>query len=418
MLNKIFSLYQKAYADLPKKVWFLAFILLINRSGAMVIPFLTVYLTVDKGYSAASASWIMVAFGMGGVVGNYVGGLLNDLFGSWHIQLFSLIGSGLLFILLGQVDDYALFCVTIFFLSVVADSFRPANRAAVAAYSEPRLLTQSFGLLRMAVNLGFSIGPLVGGFVIGFFSYETLFWVDGITCVLSGFAFLFLLPKDHTARPPVPEPVDALDSPLPAPRSKPGLKQGWLVTICVANVLVAMCFFQLFSTVPVYLEQMSYTAIQIGLIFTFSGTIIVLFEMPLLFVAEGRYSPLQVLIFGSALIGLSYFTLPLAIVSGMWAILIFVTLLSIGEMLYMPFGNTYVTQNAPLERRGEYLGILSASYSLAFVLSPVIGLNAGDLIGFDLATYLLAGLGSLGSLIIYNEYRKRVGRKVARGMIN
>lgn len=414
MLNQIFTLYQKAYADLPKKVWFLAIILLINRSGAMVVPFLTVYLTVDRGYSAALASWIMVAFGLGGVVGNYVGGLLNDKFGSWHIQLYSLVGSGLLFILLGQLDDYVLFCLTIFLLSVVADAFRPANRAAVAAYTQPKQLTQSFGLLRMAVNLGFSIGPLLGGFMIGYFSYGTLFWVDGITCVLSGIAFIVLLPKDHTARPPVPDPVDALDAPIIPLRSKPGLQQGWLMAICGANVLIAMCFFQLFSTVPIYLEQMSYTAIQIGLIFTFSGTLIVVFEMPLLYLIESRFTALQVLVLGSALIGLSYFLLPIAITFGIVAILVFVTILTVGEMLYMPFGNTYVTQKAPLGRRGEYLGLLSASYSLAFVLSPLIGLNAGEAIGFGKATYLLAVLGTLGSLIVYNEYRKSLMHEVAQ----
>ncbi|MEM9837109.1 MAG: MFS transporter [Bacteroidota bacterium] len=406
MLLKLRQLYLDAYADLPRKVWFLAIILLINRSGAMVVPFLTVYLTAEKGYSAADASWVMVGFGLGGVVGNYVGGLLNDRYGSWHIQLFSLFASGLVFILLGQIDDYLTFCGVIFLLSVTADAFRPANRAAVAAYSEPERLTQSFGLLRMAVNLGFSIGPLLGGFIIATLSYESLFWADGLTCLFSGLAFLWLLPKDETAKPPVSTTPSAPDTPLVKP-SLPGLRQGWLVALVFANMLVAMCFFQLFSTAPIYLKEMEYTALQIGWIFTFSGALIVIFEMPLLHLTEGRIAPLQVLIFGSSLIAIAYFMLPLAISAGMGVLLIFVIILSFGEMLYMPFGNTYVTQNAPLARRGEYLGLLSASYSMAFVLSPVVGLNAAELIGFDFSTYLLAGLGSIGTLIIANEYRRR-----------
>lgn len=386
----------------------------------MVVPFLTVYLTASRGYSAADASWIMVAFGSGGVVGNYVGGLLNDRFGSWHIQLFSLFGSGLIFILLGQIDDYLLFCLTIFLLSVVADAFRPANRAAIAIYSPADRLTKAYGLQRMAVNLGFSLGPILGGWIVAMYSYKTLFWVDGLTCLLSGVAFLYLLPKDETAVPLVEEEK----SPLPGEIVKaqtlavPGHRQFWLLLVCVANVLVATCFFQLFNTVPVYLEKVGYSILQIGYIFTLSGLLIVAFEMPLLFLTEKRFQPLPVLVIGSALIVISYFMLPLAVTLGMAGIALFTVILTVGEMLYMPFGNTFVAQHAPPVRRGEYLGMLSASYSLSFVLSPLLGLNAAEWIGFDGATYLLATGGGIGFLMLWWLRQSGFAREVRRGRLS
>lgn len=404
MLHSLLDLYRKSYAGLPRKVWYLALILLINRSGTMVVPFLTVYLTAERGYSPATAAWVMVAFGLGGVVGNYVGGRLNDLFGSWHIQLFSLFSSGLVFIWLGQVESFSMFCVVIFILSVTADSFRPANRAAVAFYTPRGQLTKAFGLVRMAVNLGFSAGPLLGGLIIANLSYDALFWADGLTCIASGVAFVFLLPADGTARPIREEKEATAVAGRPLVTSLPGHRQAWLLTVCGANVLVAMCFFQLFSTVPVYLESVAYTTTQIGLIFTFSGLLIVAFEMPILYLTQHRFSPLRVLSLGSALIAVSYFLLPVSIGLGMAAILFFTMVLTLGEMLYMPFGNTFVTEYAPPARRGEYLGLLSASYSLSFVLSPVVGLNLGEHLGFGIATYILAGLGALGSIILLRLY--------------
>jgi predicted MFS family arabinose efflux permease len=385
----------------------------------MVVPFLTVYLTASRGYSAADASWIMVAFGSGGVVGNYVGGLLNDRFGSWHIQLFSLFGSGLIFIVLGQIDDYLLFCLTIFLLSVVADSFRPANRAAVAIYSPPDRLTKAYGLQRMAVNLGFSLGPILGGWIVAMYSYKTLFWVDGITCLLSGVAFLYLLPKDETAVPLVEEVKPPLAGQVIKAQTLtvPGHRQFWLLLVCAANVLVATCFFQLFNTVPVYLEKVGYSILQIGYIFTLSGLLIVAFEMPLLFLTEKRFQPLPVLLIGSALIVISYFILPLAVTIGMAGIALFTVILTVGEMLYMPFGNTFVAQHAPPARRGEYLGILSASYSLAFVLSPLLGLNAAEWIGFDAATYLVAAGGGIGFLLLWWLWQSGFAREVRRGRL-
>ncbi len=409
MLQSISRLYINSYSGLPRKVWYLSLIMLINRSGAMVVPFLTVYLTAERGYGAATAAWIMVAFGAGGVVGNYAGGLLNDWFGSWHIQLYSLLLSGLLFIALGQTDNYWLFCILIFLLSVTADAFRPANRAAVAIYTPKERLTQAFGLQRMAVNLGFSIGPLAGGIILTTMSYEALFWIDGVTCVLSGVAFLWLIPRDETAVPL----RDSLSLPVPVLKangkvaSSAAHLQPWLLVTCLSNVLVSMCFFQLFSVTPVYLEQLGYTPLYVGYIFTFSGIVIVLFEMPLLYLTEPRYSALSMLVVGSAIVGLSYCLLPLAISIGFGAILAFSVLLTMGEMLYMPFGATFVTENAPPERRGEYLGLLSASFSLAFILAPAIGLNIGEQYSMAAATFTLAAFGLVGTLLLFTLRTRR-----------
>lgn len=413
MFQSLRQLYIDSYSGLPIKVWYLSLILLINRSGTMVVPFLTVYLTAQRGYSAADASWIMVAFGLGGVVGNYVGGLLNDRLGSWHIQLQSLFLSGLIFILLGQVTDYVTFCVLIFLLSVAADSFRPANRAAVAIYTPQDRLTKAYGLQRMAVNLGFSIGPLVGGFIVSQFSYETLFWVDGFTCIFSGIAFLLLLPKDETARPAVDKVMRKKQ--LENSTARPAHRQFWLLVVCVSNVLIAMTFFQLFNTVPVFLEKEGYTILEIGYIFTLSGLMIVAFEMPLLYLTEGRYQPLKVLVFGSLLIAGSYFFLPLAISVGIIGIALFTIILTIGEMLYMPFGSTFVAQQSPLERRGEYLGMLSASYSLAFVLSPLLGLNAAEWFGFESATYMIAAAGLVGCGFLFWLQKVGFAKEVRKG---
>lgn len=411
MFRSVKQLYLKSFSGLPIKVWYLSLILLINRSGTMVVPFLTVYLTAKRGYSAADASWIMVAFGLGGIVGNYVGGLLNDRLGSWHIQVQSLFLSGLIFILLGQTEDYTTFCILIFLLSVAADSFRPANRAAVAIYTPKDRLTKAYGLQRMAVNLGFSIGPLLGGLIVEHFSYGTLFGADGLTCLLSGVAFVLLLPKDETAKPIVEKTTRAFQN----LRTTPGHRQQWLMLVCGANVLIAMTFFLLFNTVPVFLEKEGYSILEIGYIFTFSGLLIVAFEMPLVYVFERRYRPLSVLVWGSLLIAVSYFLLPFAVTLGLVGLGVFTALLTLGEMLYMPFGSTFVVQQAPIERRGEYLGLLSASYSTAFVLSPLVGLNAAESYGFASATYLIATAGLVGCLGLF--WLKQVGfaREVRKG---
>lgn len=407
---RLSQLYLRSFAGLPRKVWLLSLVMVVNRSGAMVIAFLSVYLVNSMGYTATAAGWIMGAFGAGGIVGNYVGGLLNDRYGSWHIMLFSLIVAGVLHILIGQVTSFWPLCVLVFFTSMVADAFRPANRAAIAVYAPPDNLTQSYGLQRLAANLGFSIGPALGGLLISVYGYESLFWADGITFLLAAVLFVVTLPPDETARPledtaPASSPTDRSRT-----ETRPGLRQPWLLRMVLANALIITCFFQIFSTAPVHLTQNGYTEGQFGLLLTISGVTIVLIEMPLVYLADRRYRPLYVMLTGTALVLAGYILLPVAVLMGYAMLVLWILLITLGEILFMPFTSTYVAKHAPPARRGEYLGLLSASFSLAFVLTPVIGFQLAEYFGYATSIYGLSGIGIVGFLLLLTVDRSRIAR--------
>lgn len=420
ILKRIFALYAKAFTGLPLRVWLLSLVMLVNRSGAMVVAFLSVYLIDQQGFAPAKAGYVMAAFGAGGVLGNYFGGLLNDRFGSWHIQLYSMVGAGILNIMLGQVSEFWALCLFAFLISLVADAFRPANRAAIAIYAPEERLTQSFGLQRMAVNLGFSIGPAVGGYLIYSYGFELMFWADGLTFLLAALVFRIALPPDETAKPLVArltkeqQREQMLAGTLPAPASAPAHTQGWLLAFVLANTAIILCFFQLFSTFGVYLKESGFDERALGWLFTLSGFLIVGTEMPILYVAERRYRPVPTMLFGSGLIIVAYLTLPLVLTISYVALVLMMLLLTMGEILYMPFTNTYVSKHAPPARRGEYLGLLSASYSAAFVISPLVGFGVAEHYGYGAATYVCCGIALLGWGLLsrVNVLRERAAGRV------
>ncbi|MCX8209487.1 MAG: MFS transporter [Lewinella sp.] len=417
LLLKIFDLYRKSFAGLPRKIWLLALVLLVNRSGAMVVAFLSVYLIDKQGFEPTKAGYVMAAFGFGGVLGNYIGGLMNDRFGSWHIQLYSMIGAGLLNILLGQVTEFWALCLLSFSISLWADAFRPANRAAIAIYAPPGKLTQAYGLQRMAVNLGFSIGPALGGYLIYNYGFELMFWGDGITFLLAALVFYLALPPDETARPlvarPDPKLADVINTSLTslAPAAAPAHKQAWLLAFVIANMGIMMCFFQLFSTFPVYLKASGLDERAIGWLFTLSGVVIVALEMPTLYVVERRFRPIPVMLAGSGLIIVSYLILPGVVTLGFLAVLGMMMVLTIGEILYMPFTNTYVSTHSPPARRGEYLGLLSASYSAAFVFTPLVGFGVAEWYGYGAATFTCCAFAGLGWLLLSRVNLMREAKK-------
>ena len=164
MLSKTLNLYKTSFSGLSKEVWLLSLIMLVNRSGTMVLPFLTLYLTgPDMNRSLRDAGLVMGLFGLGSVIGAYIGGKLSDKSGFYKVQLYSLLFGGLFFVLLGQLQSYSLICVFTFLLSLINESFRPANSSAIAYYSEVKNRTRSYSLNRLSINLGWAVGASIGG---------------------------------------------------------------------------------------------------------------------------------------------------------------------------------------------------------------------------------------------------------------
>ncbi len=217
----------------------------------MVLPFMTIYLTA-MGFTLFHAGIVVGLFGVGAICGGYLGGKLTDKWGFHEVQLFTLGGGGLLFIVLGLMKSYLLICLFTFILSLVNEAFRPANNSAIAQYSKEENRTRSFSLNRLAINLGWAFGGTLGGFIASF-NYHLLFWIDGMTNIFAAFLLYYLLKSK-----PVAEPEHKSKPVIPLARSAFHDKT-YLLFISLA-ILYGTCFFQLFSTLPVFYKN-SFTAV-------------------------------------------------------------------------------------------------------------------------------------------------------------
>ncbi|MDT0644449.1 MFS transporter [Zunongwangia sp. F363] len=363
MLSAIFRSYTGSFGDLRKEVWFLALITLINRAGTMVIPFLSLYLTKSKGFSLEEVGWILSFFGMGSVAGSWLGGKLTDTIGHYKTMTGSLIFSSVLFVLLQFPQSFWELCIGVFLVMLVADAFRPAVFVAISAYSKPQNRTRSVTLIRLAINLGFSVGPAIGGSIIAGTGYAGLFWVDGITCLLAGILLLKLLdPKKALANA-----TEVNLKPQSVLKDKPYL------LFIFAMVLFGFVFLQYFSTVPLFYAQVHrLSEFEIGVLLGLNGFLIFLLEMPLIkFLEIRKKSVITYIGLGAALTGLSFLALNL----GQWigVLVIGMVLLTVGEMIAFPFSNTFALQRADKGRQGSYM----AFYSIAFSAGHIFGHNSG-----------------------------------------
>src|SRR4028119_255005 len=136
-MQPVINLYRKAYGGLSTPAWMLALVMFINRSGSMVVPFLSVYLTKSLHFSIAQAGIVLTFFGLGAMTGSVLGGWLSDKIGSFWVQFLSLTIGGCLFVVMSFITAFESLIAGIFVLSVIVECLRPANSASVAQYSKP-----------------------------------------------------------------------------------------------------------------------------------------------------------------------------------------------------------------------------------------------------------------------------------------
>jgi predicted MFS family arabinose efflux permease len=363
MFRAIVKNYREAFSGLPRTVWLLATASLVNRSGTMVLPFLALFLTERRGFSTTEAGQVLACYGLGGAAGTYLGGWLSDRFDASRVMVGSLVLTGAGFLILGHLEARWAIFVTVFFLSLVGEAFRPANSSAIAAASPPAERTKAFALYRLAINLGMTLGPALGGFLAAR-DYSWLFRVDGATCILAaGFLWMFLS-RDARA-------VDREEALAAAAAERSPWRDGPFMALAVLRFVLAMVTFQIASTFPLTLRDFHrFSKGEIGLVLGVNTLVIVLFEMVLVHRLSGR-DPLKVVAMGSFLFCLGMALLPLG--SGFAYVAFTVIVWTVGEMLTFPVLAGAVANRAGEANRGRYMAIFTLSFEGAFVIAPLAG---------------------------------------------
>jgi len=390
-MKTLFIKYISTFKGLSPEVWWLALITLINRAGTMVIPFLSLYLTKSLNFSLSDVGWIMTAFGLGSVIGSWLGGRLTDKIGFYKVMVFSLFVSGLFFVVLQFLTNFTSFWLGIFFVMLVSDMFSPAMFVALNSYSKPENKTRTVTLIRLAINLGFSAGPAIGGIIIITMSYGGLFWVDGITCMLAALVLLNVL------HPKKSKTIDDLK--IADPQS--AYKDKAFLLFLAAMVLFGIVFLQYFSTMPLYYKDAHYLSeLEIGILLGLNGFLIFVFEMPLIkWLENSRFTKSGLMLTGALLTGLSFLVLNMTTWAGI--LIIGMLLMTFGEMIAFPFSNAFAMERAKKGNPGEYMALYSISFSIAHIFGHNAGLQLVNALGFDKTWYLAAILAGFSVFLLF-----------------
>ena len=270
---------------------------------------------------------------------------------------------------------------------------RPATMTAVSLYSTPEAKTRSISLIRLAINLGISIGPAIAGLLAARVGYFWLFFGDGITCVLAGLFFLKMLsPRSRKAEDDFLEQEDVKES----------VYSDRIFLLYLGLFLIGLiCFFQILSTAPLFLEnELHLSKIEIGLFFTANGLLIFLFEMPIVYVLERSRNAMLWVVIGGLMTAGSY--LFLSVPGPVWLIVsVYTLLITFGEILNFPFSNAIALSRGSGKKVGQFMGLYTMTFSLSLILAPIVGTWIIDHSSYRTAWIAIGGIAIISMIGLY-----------------
>jgi MFS family permease len=372
----------------PSGIWLmmgLDTLLTIGWSSAS--PFLALYLYNVRGLSMSLVGMIFLVGGLMTGATNLLGGMLSDRFGRRRLLIaiaaVSTLFSLFLALLIGMSAPILL--IIAFFIATrsINGTIGPTTGAIVADLSPRDRLAESYAVVRIGGNVGFAIGPAIGGYLMGFISYGWLFSISAVVSLtVTALVYFFLRETYGGSKAHV-----NLRSTLAVAKDRSFL------FFVIVSILLVLSIGHLGTTLSVFtVDRLGFTTAQYGLLLTLNGLIVVVLQYPVTRIVE-RFTKAKGLIIGSLFYVAGYSLL--GWIAGFnWAILVII-LITAGEVTLTPISSAVVAESAPTDKRGRYMGFFTLGQTVGFALSPLFGGVLLD--NFPTESRLLWGIiGSVG----------------------
>lgn len=381
------------YKGLPKEVWFFALMTVINRMGAMVVPFLSKYLYEDLHFSYAQIGTIMLCFGLGSLFGTYLGGMLSKFISTHKIMVFSMFFSGLLLLGIQYCKDFYLICIVLFIFNAIADMFRPATTATLKDYVPKADRVRSFALLRTASNFGFLVSPVIAGVVITSVGYYLLFYIDGISSLTAILIFVLTVKEKKK--------IYKLKLYKYKEEKYAFFKDKLLLIHCLITILTGFVFFQVFTILPLYYTDVLKLDTSFNsVILVFYGLLLFLFEISIVaYIKRKGIETLKTISYGLLFMAIGY--LLLFFIPNHYFVFIAVGFISFGVMFSFPFTADFVLDRAFKKQEGKFLSYFQMSYAIASTISVKIGMFIIDEFGYQLNFFINMVVALIGFATSY-----------------
>jgi len=343
---------------------------LINVFGAgLVYPFATIHFHLEVGLALSIVGVGLLANNVATATGTAVGGYLADRHGRRPVMVGSMALSAL------TLAAYALVTTGVGFVAVATAAglttglYAPASQAMIADLTDPGERERGYGLLKVASNVGFGSGFVVGG-VLYEFASTAVFVADGLTSAVVAVVLLVALPRVHDGRAAATLSESVGDWGR-------AISQRRLVFLALLNVGFAVMYAQMQATVPVVAsETLGLDSAEIGTLYVLNPLVLVVFQMPVLS-AIGDWRRTRGLVASTAFWGVSFLAVVLIDFVptrlGVGLVGAFLVLRTVGEVLHSPLVTSLASDLGHADERGSRLSLIEIAKRLGMGVGAALG---------------------------------------------
>jgi MFS family permease len=361
----MFTKLTKIYHEFPSKFWIVVLVSFIDRiGGTLLFPFFSLYITQKFNVGMTQAGIILGVLSAFGLVGNMLGGALTDRFGRRRLILFGLVFSALSTLSFGLANSLAVLYPLIVVIGLLSNIAGPAHDAMIADLLPEKQRSEGFGILRVAGNLAWIIGPTIGGLVAAR-SFLMLFVIDSVMSCIVAFMFYKLIPETKPAQA-AEKSHESIWQTVAGYRHV--LRDFAFMAFLLASMLMLLVYQQMYNTLPVYLRDThGFTPSAYGFFLTTSAITVVLFQFWVTRRIKHR-PPFLMMALGTVFYAIGFGML--GFISVYVLFLLASVVITIGEMILMPTSQALAANFAPLEMRGRYMAVYGLCWAIPSMFGP------------------------------------------------
>ena len=406
MIKNIHSTYKKFNKDF----WILVGVSFIDSVGGMLIfPFLTLYMTQKFDIGMTEVGTMFLIWGLGsGLLGNSLGGAITDKFGRKKSIIFGLIASATSALAMVFINDLVVFYIVTGVVGIFEDIAGPARQAMIADLVPRDTLTDAYGVMRITHNLAATIGPAIGGLMAAK-SFSLLFIIDFVVSMaVAGIAVLFL-PETKQKREEH-QKEETFRETFRGYRKV--FKDKLFIIFIMVVMLETLMYFNMNSTLSVYLVNFhGISTKEFGYILSMNAIMVVILQIFFTRMVA-NWKPMLTMALGNILyvIGFSMY----GYIDSYPMFLFAMVIITIGEMIIAPVGQSLVAHFAPEDMRGRYMAVNSLAWLIPVSIGP---LGAGFIMdNFDprILWFVAGGIGLVdvfGFLLLHVKAGKTFEKK-------
>jgi MFS family permease len=377
----------------PMQFWMLIIGSFINSVGSsMIWPFIIIFFRNQLDVSMLQAGSLMTIKSGVSIFSALIAGSLADRFGRKRIMVFSLISAGLIYFLYIPQHPFLVYAVLMALSGLVEPMYRVGATAMVADMLPEESRMGGYALQRMVTNIGLTIGPVLSGILI-LKSYGLMFSISAICLIVFGLFIYFLINETLVKEPAETEAGMPRENYITVLKNKPFM------------VFSSSLFLTMTSSVPVFVNLTAYAnenyAIpesELGLLLTTNAMMVIVFQFMVTRITE-KHDVKRILTIGSIFYAIG--TGSIIFGSTLWAFVISMAVMTVGEMIYMPTSTTMAANMAPSHMRGRYMSVYNLAIELAVGVGPMI---AGFLNDFMFPKAIWMGCMVLALMAIPGNY--------------